>query len=182
MSWFAVDVEANGAVPGLFSMTSFGVVRIDLDLDTTFYAELKPLPDAGCNPDALAVGGMSMDYLNEQGQEPASAMRACAEWLEASSEGRPVLVSDNNMFDGMFMAYYFELAGLDNPFGFSSRRIGDLYAGTKGDARKHADWKSLRTVVHDHNALNDAKGNAGAIVEIARQGLYVPGLTPFLDA
>lgn len=174
MTWFAVDVEANGPVPGLYSMTSFGVVAVRDDLSDTFYAELKPLPGAGCIEEALAVGGMSMEYLESEGQSPEVAMASLAEWLGQTSSGRPVLVSDNNGFDAMFMSYYFELAGLKNPFGFSSRRIGDMYSGFKGDSFKASEWKSLRTTAHTHNALDDALGNAGAILAIAELGLKIP--------
>ena len=174
MTWFAVDIESNGAAPGLFSMTSFGAVAVRPGLTDTFYRELKPLPDAGCNPDALAVAGMSMEYLEENGQDPIQAMTEFSVWLAETSIHRPTLVSDNNSFDGSFITYYFALAKLDNPFGHSSRRIGDLWAGFKSDSRKHTDWKSLRTGVHDHNALNDAKGNGGALLKMAEMGLHIP--------
>ena len=63
-------------------MTSFGIVRLDLELETTFYRELKPLPNAGCNPDALAVAGMSMEHL----ADPIEAMTECADWLHDTSD------------------------------------------------------------------------------------------------
>lgn len=174
MTWFCVDVEANGPVPGLYSMTSFGVVAVRVGLADRFYAELQPLPDGGCIDEALAVGGMSMEYLQANGRPPVEAMTELAKWLTESSSGRPVLVSDNNGFDAMFMAYYFALAGIDNPFGFSSRRIGDLYSGLKGDSFRASEWKSLRTTEHTHNALDDAVGNAGAVLAIADMGLKIP--------
>ena len=174
MTWFSVDVEANGPAPGLYSMTSFGVVAIRGDLTETFYAELKPLPGAGCIDEALAIGGMSMDHLENEGREISEAMTELADWLTATSSGRAVLVSDNNGFDAMFMAYYFAHAGLENPFGFSSRRIGDLYSGLQGDSFKSSEWKKLRTTAHTHNALDDAIGNAGAVLAIADLGLKIP--------
>ena len=36
---------------GLYSMTSFGAVAARDDLADTYYAELKPLPDASVNPE-----------------------------------------------------------------------------------------------------------------------------------
>lgn len=176
MTWFSADVEANGPVPGLYSMTSFSLVAIRHGLTDTFYAELRPLPGAGCDPEALAVAGMTMEYLEQQGEDPNEAMHRCAEWLKETSVNHPVFISDNNGFDFPFLAYYFALTGLENPFGHSSRRIGDLYSGLKGDARQATKWKSLRTEKHTHNALDDAKGNAGAILAIRELGLYVPGV------
>jgi len=174
MTWFSVDIEANGPVPGLYSMTSFGAVAVRGDLSDTYYAELKPLPGAGVNEQALAVAGMSMEYLEANGEDPVAEMTKFADWLETTSQDRPVLISDNPGFDASFIAYYFALAGIGNPFGFSSRRIGDLYSGFHKDARKSSEWKSLRTTTHTHNALDDAIGNAGALLKIGESGLRLP--------
>ena len=51
-----------------------------------------------------------------------------------------------------------------NPFGFSGRRIGDLYCGLVGDTM--TKWKHLRKTIHDHNPVNDAKGNAEVILHM----------------
>src|SRR5690348_1494989 len=51
-----------------------------------------------------------------------------------------------------------------NPFGFSGRRIGDLYCGMKMDTRLNQEWKKkYRKTSHDHNPVNDAIGNAEAL-------------------
>ena len=56
-----------------------------------------------------------------------------------------------------------------NPFGYSARRIGDLYCGMNKDMNK--TWKHLRKTVHDHNPVNDAKGNAEALIAMEHIGL-----------
>ena len=43
MSYFFVDVEADGPCPGLYSMVSFGAVKFDDDLKTTFYGRTRPI-------------------------------------------------------------------------------------------------------------------------------------------
>ena len=40
-----------------------------------------------------------------------------------------------------------------NPFGFSGRRIGDLYAGLVKDAYKATEWKKYRRTTHTHNPV-----------------------------
>lgn len=46
MSWFSVDVEADGPIPGDYSMVSFGAVLIlPNDLTHTFYGKLKPISE-----------------------------------------------------------------------------------------------------------------------------------------
>lgn len=82
-------------------------------------------------------------------------------WLKKFGE-RPVFVSDNPAYDWQWINFYFwkHLGG--NPFGHSARRIGDFYAGLVGDFRAASKWKKLRITPHDHNPVNDARGNAEA--------------------
>ena len=49
MTLFSVDAEFDGPVPGLYSMISFAIVRIDDDLQTAF----KGLDDARGNAEAF---------------------------------------------------------------------------------------------------------------------------------
>jgi hypothetical protein len=37
-----------------------------------------------------------------------------------------------------------------------------------------AKWKHLRKTAHDHNPVNDALGNAEALLEMKRRGLNIP--------
>ena len=37
MSWFMVDIEADGPIPGDYSVISFGTVVIEPGLERTFY-------------------------------------------------------------------------------------------------------------------------------------------------
>ena len=71
----------------------------------------------------------------------------------------------NLAFDWQFINDYFHKFTKSNPFGFSGRRIGDLYCGMKMHAGKNREWKSIyRKTVHDHNPVNDAIGNAEALL------------------
>jgi len=63
---------------------------------------------------------------------------------------------------------------MKNPFGFSARRIGDLYAGMKQDMFKGSEWKRMRGTPHTHNALDDAMGNAQALLQMKEMGLKMP--------
>lgn len=155
-------------------MLSIGVVALREGLHDQFYVELKPLDGAGVLEEALAISGLSMDDLSENGTSAQAAMSELAEWVSNTTVNGAVLVSDNPGFDASFIAYYFAQAGIENPFGHSSRRIGDLYAGFKQDSSKASEWKNLRTTTHTHNALDDAVGNAGAILKIAEMGLEIP--------
>lgn len=61
-----------------------------------------------------------------------------------------------------------------NPFGFSGRRIGDLYCGMKMDTSLNFEWKKkYRKTKHTHNPVFDAKGNAEAILAFRELGLNI---------
>jgi DNA polymerase III epsilon subunit-like protein len=170
MSLFVVDVEADGPIPDWFSMISFGAVRVQEDLKSapTFYATLKPISEKW-NNEALAVSGFTRSETLSF-PDPEKGMSAFAEWVKTyNTKGRPVFLSDNNGFDWQFINYYFHRFTGSNPFGFSSRRISDLYCGLKGDT--HAKWKHLRETAHTHNPVDDAMGNAEALLKMKVLGL-----------
>jgi hypothetical protein len=154
-------------------MVCFGAVVVEPSLSKTFYGKTKPISELWV-PDALAVSGFSRED-HEQFEEPALVMQNFYTWLTENSQGKPVFISDNNAFDWQWINYYFHYYLGKNPFGFSSRRIGDLYCGMKMDTGLNAEWKrSLRKTTHDHNPVNDAKGNAEALLSMKSMGLKIP--------
>ena len=169
MSYIIVDVEADGPIPAQFSMVSFGAVVFDDRLDRTFYGKTPPISDRFV-PEALAVSGFTREqHLGFD--DPKAVMESFAAWLGQQSKGRPVFVSDNVAFDWQFINYYFHRFLERNPFGFSGRRIGDLYAGLVKDASKATEWKKYRVTAHTHNPVDDARGNAEALKKFRELGL-----------
>jgi len=167
MSIFVVDVEADGPCPGEFSMISLGAVKVDHNLTNTFYAEFKPISDRWV-PEALAVSGFTREQTMEF-QDPSKAIEQFAEWVLSNTNGRAVFVSDNNGFDWQFVNYYFWRFIDGNPFGHSSRRIGDFYSGLEKDWFASSKWKRYRKTKHTHNPVDDALGNAEALRELAKK-------------
>ena len=164
---YSLDVEADGPCSGLYSMLSFGLVPLD-DPSRAFYIELAPITDRYVEGALKSCG-----FTREQtlAFTPAKeAMAKFADWLaKEPGQGRRVVWSDNPAFDWQFFNYYCHAYWGENPFGFSARRIGDLAAGLAGDPRDTSSWKRMRTVRHTHNALDDARGNAGALNIILKQ-------------
>ncbi len=155
MSFFVVDVEADGPAPAEYSMVCFGAVMFDDALEKSFYGQTRPVSDRFI-PEALAVSGFSRDQ-HLAFDDPIAVMTAFADWLDQNSKGRPVFVSDNLAFDWQFINYYFCRFLRRNPFGFSGRQIGDLYAGLVKDAYKATEWKKFRRTAHTHNPVDDAR-------------------------
>lgn len=169
MSIISVDIEADGPIPGDYSMISLGAVIVEPTLSKTFYAEIKPISDKWI-PEAIAISGFSREKTLTF-EEPIIVLEKFRNWIKENSVDSPIFISDNNGFDFAFVNWYFHHFTGSNPFGWSSRRIGDLYCGLKQDAR--AQWKHLKKSKHNHNALSDAMGNAEAILEIQKMGLKI---------
>ena len=160
--YVVVDVEADGPVPGLFSMVSLGAIIVDRKLDKTFFGQCRPISEDWI-PDALKVSG----YTREQTlafPEPEKTMREFADWLDSNrrEKERLFFLSDNNGFDWQFICWYFWKFYGSCPFGHSSTNIGSFYKGLTRDIKK--SFKRLRKTKHDHNPVNDAKGNAEAFI------------------
>ncbi len=161
-----VDIEADGPAPHLNSMVCFGAVVVEPGLNRTFYGQLKPISDKWI-PEALAISGFSREQTM-QFPDPGKTMIAFLDWIE-NLQIRPIFISDNNGFDWQFINYYCHRYLGSNPFGFSSRRIGDLYCGMQKNM--FVKWKHLRETKHTHNPIDDAKGNAEALLKMAKMGL-----------
>ena len=54
-----------------------------------------------------------------------------------------------------------------NPFGFSSTNLGSLYKGLVNDTFQN--FKHLRKTKHTHHPVDDAKGNAEALLHMKKE-------------
>ena len=178
--FISVDVETSGPIPEAFSLLSIGACAVALGSDTdshnTFYCTVKPLADAGNDPGALQVTGLSLEELARTGKEPAEAMLSFEEWITATTgEANPVFVGLNAAFDWSFINYYFHRFLGRNPFGFSALDIKSMYLGATGcswaDTRSSRISKSLG-LWHgkmSHQALDDAQAQAELFKAIRQQ-------------
>lgn len=160
-----VDIESDGPIPGDFSMISFGAVIVDENLDRTFYGKLRPISEKWI-PQALAVSGHSREETLEF-DDPKTVMLNFNSWIKNNSKGQAVFISDNNGFDWMFVCWYFHHFIDKNPFGHSSQNLGSLYKGLVKDTFKN--FKHLRKTKHTHHPVDDAKGNAEALLTMKNE-------------
>jgi len=162
MSYIMVDIESDGPIPGDYSMICFGAVVVEPTLAKTFYGQLRPISDRWI-PEALAVSGFTREQTLAF-PEAESVMREFQVWLCEHSGGRPMFISDNNGFDWQFINWYFHHFTGSNPFGFSSTNLGSLYKGLVRDTQQN--FKHLRRTRHTHHPVDDAKGNAEALLTL----------------
>lgn len=172
MSYIVVDVESDGEYPETysgFSMVCFGAIIVEPSLSKTFYGKTKPISKFW-KPEALEISGFTRQE-HEKFDDPLIVMQNFDKWIKENSIGHPIFISDNLAYDWQFINFYFHKYLKKNPFGFSGRRIGDIYCGMKMDTRIR--WKHLRKTVHDHNPVNDAKGNAEVLLLMQKEGLNI---------
>lgn len=160
-----VDVEADGPIPGDYSMVCFGAIVVEPALQNTFYGTLKPISERWI-PESLAVSGFSREDTLAF-DDPKQVMHAFTAWVTAQSDGRPMFISDNNGFDWQFVNWYFHHFTGTNPFGHNSTNLGSLYKGLVKDAFKN--FKHLRDTTHTHHPVDDARGNAEALLKMKEQ-------------
>lgn len=165
MPYIMVDIESDGPIPGDYSMISFGAVLVNDQLDKTFYGQLRPISEMFI-PEALAVSGHTRREVLAF-DDPKLVMTRFAAWMATECTGRPIFISDNNGFDWMFICWYFHHFTGSNPFGFSSQNLGSLYKGIVKDSFQN--FKHLRKTRHTHHPVDDAVGNAEALLHLQKE-------------
>ncbi|MBQ1013194.1 exonuclease [Micromonospora sp. M51] len=161
--YIAVDVEADGPIPGPYSMISLGMAVAGRP-DLTFYTELRPISDEFV-PAALAVSGLDRDRLLREAPTAQEAMSAAAAWVNGLRRvGRPVFLAAPAVWDGMFVHWYFVRFVGHSPFGATGSGVdlrsywmgltGSEWVRTRKGTIKHE--LGLHDVPHTHHAGEDA--------------------------
>jgi hypothetical protein len=181
--YFSGDIEADGPVPGPYSMLSFGLVVAGVYDGTnlqpagpsapTFYAELKPVSEQ-YDPDALAVSGLDRAALLKEGRSPSDAMTEAASWVrEQAGDHRPVLVGFPAVYDWMFLYWYFtQYSTTGSPYDFSAcLDMKTMYQQKARVVTAQAGLDDLPAFLrsdspHTHNALDDAVQQAEIFVRL----------------
>ena len=162
--YIATDVEADGPIPGPYSMISLGMSVVG-DQEKTFYTELKPISDDFV-PAALAVSGLDRERLIKEAPSARHAMGAAAKWVNKLRKiGRPVFLAGPAVWDGMFVHWHFIKFLGKSPFGSTGSGIDlrSYWMGLKGcewvESRKGSikHGMNLKNLPHTHHAGDDAR-------------------------
>ncbi|MEM5471910.1 3'-5' exoribonuclease [Hoeflea sp. AS60] len=115
--YFSFDIEADGPVPGLYSMLSIGIcvagrtvagsyVEADPE-EKTMYLEMQPISEDFVEA-AMSVNKLNREHLRVHGVSPHDAMKRLSDWILGCAEDlNPVLVAYPSTFDWTFLSYYF---------------------------------------------------------------------------
>jgi ribonuclease T len=126
-TYFCVDIECSGPVPGLYDMISLGAVPVVHTAagyevgEARFYVEIKPTAPR-VDPGAMKVNGLDIEALRAHGTPLTEALTALTAWVRAHTvKGtRPVFVGHNAPFDWSFVNDAYHRHELPNPFGYKA--------------------------------------------------------------
>lgn len=180
---FVVDVETDGPDTTQHSLFWFGAVVLTEALDATFEGRMRPIHDTYLEP-ALAVSGKRRNEILTW-PAPELVMLRFAQWVRTHTRPgtTPQVWSDNNGYDLKWLNLYLDrFSQYSDLLGHSSRNLsgrhqglveGARFAGRPLPRRLQKSFKGLRITPHDHNPVNDALGNAEALLALRAYGLNV---------
>lgn len=163
--YVSTDIEADGPIPGINSMLSFGSAAYlsDKTLVSTFTANLEILPGSVSDPKTIEWWKRQQDawkVCRENLQSPEKAMKDYLAWIK-NLPGIPVFVGYPASYDFMFVYWYLIRFTGESPFSHSALDIKTLaMALLKTDYRKSTKKNMPKrwfdSLPHSHKALDDA--------------------------
>jgi hypothetical protein len=165
--FIGTDIEADGPIPGIYSMLSFGSAAYlpDKTLVSTFSANLETLPEATTHPDTMAWWQTQPEAwaaCRQNLQTPEAAMRQYVEWLKALP-GKPVFLAYPATFDFMFVYWYLIRFTGESPFSHSAIDIKTYAMAMLKTPYRESTKRNMPAhwfdpgLPHTHIALDDAK-------------------------
>ncbi|QFR01187.1 exonuclease [Streptomyces phaeolivaceus] len=170
--YISVDIEADGPIPGPYSMLSLGAAVAGRQgaggftatdpRRRTFYRELRPI-SAEFVPEALAVSGLDRERLAAEGADPGAVLRQFASWVrEVCGDAQPVMCGYPASYDWTFLYWYLIRFTGASPFGHSGcLDMKTLYATKAGVPLRAVSKRAMPRHLlprspHTHHALDDA--------------------------
>lgn len=167
--YVSVDIEADGPIPGINSMLSFGAVAMrGGELIGAYYANLLPLANGVQDPKTMKFWQEhqpAWDHIHSNPahpqRSPAVVMREFAEWLKSFNK-RSIFVGYPASYDFMFVYWYLMAFVNESPFGFSALDIKSYAMSELGTTFRETAKRNMPRhwfkpgLQHTHCALDDA--------------------------
>lgn len=184
--YVVVDIEADGPVPGLYSMLSIGAVATTKDEEvSSFYAKLQPIAGANQFLKTMEWWDSQPEAWQEVIRDAKPAEQAIKDfygWLN-HLDRKPVFVAHPVGYDYAFVSWYLWKYVQVNPFaderGASitldlSSFIAGKYSRTLlcSFRSELPDWMKVGMPEHTHNALDDARGFGVILRNILQKTSY----------
>lgn len=181
-TYWSVDIESDGPIPGPNSMLSIGAVAFASDGNelSSFSANLELLSEAKGDPVTMKwwnTQPKAWEICRSDLQKPVKAMTEFKQLINlvSQSEGtNPVMVGFPAGFDFMFVHWYLINFTGSSPFSHSCMDIKTLMAATmkkgyrKATKRNMPDrWKTNAN--HSHVAVEDAREQGQLMFLVANE-------------
>jgi hypothetical protein len=163
--YVSTDIEADGPIPGPYSMLSLGsaAFRGDGSLIGTFSANLKTLDGASEHPATMAWWAgrpEAWKACRENPRDVREAMEEYVSWLEGLP-GRPVFVGYPAAYDFTFVYWYLIRFAGRSPFSHSALDIKTLAmvllrTEYRATTKRAMPRRWFGDAPHGHVALGDA--------------------------
>jgi hypothetical protein len=179
--YVSVDIEADGPIPGRYSMLSLGAAAFWDDDPTpvaTWEGNFARLIGADQHADTMDWWSRQdpavWSHVNDNPVDPELQTLAFVTWLE-SLPGNPVLVT-YPAWDQMWVTWYITAFSRRNPFGLSGLDLKTLAMATlgfpsfKSTIKRHMPEELFEGAPpHTHKALDDAIGQGVLLVSLMRR-------------
>jgi len=163
--YVSTDVEADGPIPGPYSMLSFGSAAFlpDKTMISTFTVNLETLPGGAQDPGTMAwwlKQKAAWEACRMNLETPEVGMKNYVAWLK-QLPGKPVFVGYPAGFDFMFIYWYLIKFAGESPFSFSALDIKTyamaiLKTPFRKTVKKEMPKEWFSENKHSHIALDDA--------------------------
>jgi hypothetical protein len=186
--YIVVDIEADGPVPGQYSMLSLAAVATTPELEIgRFYRKLQALPGAGQEPNTMRwwnTEPKAWEEVQTGAEDPSVVISDFVAWIE-SLDKQPIFVASPIALDYSFVGWYLMRFAGRNPFSNEHNAVRTLdirsfISGKYGltfDGSSRTQLPDRLTHVmppHTHKAIDDAVGYANLL----RHVLRIDALTP----
>ena len=176
--YISVDIEADGKIPGLNSMLSFGSAAFlpSGEMIGTHTANLICLPEATTDKDTMEwwlTQKEAWEACRKDLQEPFDAMNDYVSWLK-SFDRKCICVAFPATFDFQFLYWYLIKFSGESPFGFSALDIKSYIAGMTGKdfdkcTKRNFPARWFGEKRHNHIALDDAIEQGQMFINILKE-------------
>jgi len=163
--YISTDIEADGPIPGMNSMLSFGSAAYlaDKTLVSTFEANLELLSGATSNPKTMEWWESQPEAwkaCRENPQSPEKAIKDYLAWLK-DLPGKPVFVGYPAAYDFLFVYWYLIRFTGESPFSHSALDIKTLAmilmkTDYRQATKRNMPKRWFDPLPHSHRALDDA--------------------------
>lgn len=176
-TYFVTDIEADGPIPGPYSMLSLASVACNAEGLTLgeYTMNLDPLPGATTHPTIMEFWARNPEAwaaCHVDTQNAVDGTRAFGQWLR-TFPGRPVLVAYPAGFDFMWTQWYLVNFTERSPFRDAAIDIKTLAMLQLGTAYSKVQKSALPSawtegLPHTHVALDDAREQAALFRELMK--------------